>query len=112
MKVDYLVTSPLLQPRSGDHPHQELKMENQRLLLIFEEIGIRGTLDLKRGETSDLKAVDSSFLIPDLDQAPDERRRRMVVMVIAEEGGDKCRNVLRTAGWLVAWVARRCMMVF
>ena len=64
MKVDYLVTSPLSQAGSGDHPHQELKMENQRLLLIFEEIGIRGTLHLRRGETSDLKVVDSSFLIP------------------------------------------------
>ena len=64
MKVDYLVTSPLRQPGSGGYPHQQLKMENQRLLLIFEEIGIRGTLDLKRGETSDLKVVDSSFLIP------------------------------------------------
>ena len=61
MKVDYLVTSPLRQPRSGDHPHQQLKMENQRLLLIFEEIGIQGTLDLKRGETSDLKALIPHF---------------------------------------------------
>ena len=51
------------------------------------------------------------WFLRDLDQGPDERRR-MVVMVITEEEGDKCRNVLRTAGWLVAWGARRCMMVF
>ena len=64
MKVDYLVTPP--KPGWGAHLARQCHTNAWVLMRKMGPATIRGTLHLKRGEMSDLKAMDSSFLISEL----------------------------------------------
>ena len=65
MKVDYLVT-PSNVGMGRSHPTRQCHTDTFVLMKKMGAATIRGTLHLKRGEMSDPKAADSSFLISDL----------------------------------------------